>query len=71
VYKHNKAFDFILLMNEVAEYCRAHDIQLGYGRGSVNGSVVCWLLGITEMDSIKFKLNFERFMNVERVSLAD
>lgn len=71
VYKHNKAIDFILLMVDVADYCRNHGIQLGYGRGSVTGSLVCWLLGITEMDSIKFNLNFERFMNTERVSLAD
>lgn len=71
VYEHNKAIDFILLMVDVVNYCREHGIQLGYGRGSVTGSVVCWLLGITEMDSIKFNLNFERFMNTERVSLAD
>ena len=45
--------------------------MVGYGRGSVNGSVIAWLLGITEMDSIKYHLNFERFMNVERVSLSD
>ena len=71
VFKHNGAIDFILLMVDVVNYCREHDIQLGYGRGSVNGSVICWILGITEMDSIKFGLNFERFMNTERVSLAD
>lgn len=71
VFKHNGAIDFILLMVDVANYCREHGIQLGYGRGSVNGSVICWILGITEMDSIKFGLNFERFMNTERVSLAD
>ena len=37
----------------------------------MNGSVIAWLLGITEMDSIKHGLNFDRFMNVERVSLSD
>lgn len=71
VYKHNGAFDFILLMAEIIEFCRAHDIDTGWGRGSVNGSIICWLLQITQMDSIKHNLNFERFMNTERVSLAD
>ena len=71
VFKHNGAIDFILLMDDIVQYCRKHDIQIGWGRGSVNGSVICWLLGITEMDSIKWGLNFERFMNTERVSLSD
>lgn len=70
-YRHNKAFDFILLMEDVCSFCRSRNIQIGYGRGSVNGSIICWLIGITEMDSVKFKLNFERFMNTERISLAD
>lgn len=70
-YKHNGAIDFVLLMSDVIDYCRANDIQIGWGRGSVNGSVICWLLHITEMDSIKHNLSFERFMNTERVSLAD
>lgn len=70
-YIHNNAIDFMLLMTDIIKWCQAHDIQVGYGRGSVNGSVIAWLLGITEMDSIKHGLNYERFMNVERVSLAD
>lgn len=70
-YKHNQAIDFMLLMEDIISWCREQDIQVGYGRGSVNGSVIAWLLGITEMDSIKHKLNFDRFLNVERVSLSD
>lgn len=70
-YKHNGAIDFMLLMEDIVAWCRTQDIPIGYGRGSVNGSVVAWVLGITEMDSIKHKLNFERFMNIERVSLSD
>lgn len=70
-YEHNGAFDFMLLMEDIISWCHANDIPTGYGRGSVNGSVCAWLLGITEMDSIKHNLNFERFMNVERVSLSD
>lgn len=70
-YVHNEAIDFMLLTEDIISWCRANDITVGYGRGSVNGSVIAWLLGITEMDSIKHHLNFERFMNVERVSLSD
>lgn len=70
-YKHNGAIDFMLLMDDIIKWCLDNDIQVGYGRGSVNGSVIAYILGITEMDSIKHKLNFERFMNVERVSLSD
>ena len=70
-YKHNQAIDFMLLMEDICSWCRENDIGIGYGRGSVNGSVIAWLLNITEMDSIKHKLNFDRFMNIERVSLSD
>lgn len=70
-YKHNGAIDFMLLMEDIISWCIDQEIYVGYGRGSCNGSVIAWLLGITEMDSIKHKLNFERFMNVERVSLSD
>lgn len=70
-YEHNGAIDFMLLMEDMISWCIKNDIMVGYGRGSVNGSVIAWLLGITEMDSIKHNLNFERFMNTERVSLSD
>ena len=70
-YVHNGAIDFMLLMEDIIDWCNHHDIKVGYGRGSVNGSVIAWLLGITEMDSIKHGLNFERFMNIERISLSD
>ena len=70
-YIHNQAIDFMLLMTDILDWCRANDIEVGYGRGSVNGSIIAWLLHITEMDSIKHKLNFDRFMNTSRVSLSD
>lgn len=59
-YEHNGAIDFMLLMEDIINWCIENDVMVGYGRGSVNGSVIAWLLGITEMDSIKHKLNFER-----------
>nr|DAH60716.1 MAG TPA: DNA polymerase III, alpha subunit [Caudoviricetes sp.] len=70
-YIHNGAIDFMLLMEDIVAWCRTQDILIGYGRGSCTGSLIAYLLGITEMDSIKHGLNFDRFMNVERVSLSD
>ena len=71
IYVHNGMVDFMLLATEMIDFCREHDIGVGYGRGSVNGSIIAWLLGITEMDSIKYNLNFSRFASPEKISLAD
>lgn len=70
-YKHNGAIDFMLLEENYKSEMRRRNVKFGYSRGSVSGSIIAYLLGITEVDSIKYNLNFERFMNKERVSLAD
>ena len=70
-YKHNNAIDFMLLEEDYKSEMRKRGIRFGYSRGSVSGSIIAYLLGITEVDSVKYNLNFERFMNTERVSLAD
>jgi len=70
-FKHNGAVDFMLLEEKIKTEMRNRDIHAGYSRGSVSGSLVAYILGITEVDSIKYNMNFERFMNKERVSLAD
>lgn len=70
-YKHNDAIDFILLEEDYKRELRKQGVHYGYSRGSVSGSVIAYLLGITDVDSIKYNLNFERFMNKERISLAD
>ena len=44
---------------------------VGLGRGSGVGSLVCYILGITAMDPIKYNLIFERYLNLERVSMPD
>lgn len=46
-------------------------IHAGYGRGSSSGSLVCFLLNIVQVDPVRENLNFERFMNKDRVSIAD
>ena len=70
-YVGNDMVDFMLLADDMISFCKKNDIEVGYGRGSVNGSVIAWILGLTEMDSLKFNLNFQRFANPERKSLAD
>lgn len=67
----NGAIDYLLLEEDYKSWCRKNDIPYGFGRGSVSGSYIAYLLKITEMDSIEHNLIFERFMNKERVSLCD
>lgn len=70
-YIHNGAVDFLLLDEDIKSWARDNKYYCGYSRGSCSGSEICYLIGITDIDSIKHRMNFERFMNVERVSLAD
>ena len=71
VYEHNGAFDFLLLDEDIKSAAAEVGIFPGPSRGSVSGSIIAYLIGMTDMDSIKHKLNFNRFMSKERVSLAD
>ena len=71
VYKATKSIDFMMLEVFMRAWEKEHGIECGYGRGSVSGSFIAYLLGITQMDSKKFHLNFFRFMNPSRVTNAD
>lgn len=71
VYKATKSIDFMMLEVFMRAWEKEHGIECGYGRGSVSGSFVAYLLGITHMDSKKFNLNLFRFMNPSRVTNAD
>lgn len=71
VYKATKSIDFMLLQTYLREWESQHGIQCGYGRGSVSGSMIAYLLGVTQMDSIRFGLNLFRFLNPSRVTNAD
>lgn len=70
-YKKNGALQFLLLDDMVKIYCRENNIKYGYGRGSVSGSFIAYLMQITEINPIQWDLSFERFMSPDRVSLAD
>lgn len=63
--------EYFLVVWDFVNYARTHGIPTGPGRGSGAGSLVAFLLGITEIDSIKYNLLFERFLNPERVSMPD
>lgn len=71
VYIKTKSIDFMLLQIYLREWEKSKGIQCGYGRGSVSGSEIAYLLGVTQMDSKKFDLNFFRFLNPDRVSNSD
>lgn len=71
VYKKTKSTEFMLLQDYLRDWEKSEGIYCGYGRGSVSGSLIAYILGITEMDSIKFDLNFFRFLNPARVTNAD
>lgn len=52
-------------------FTKSVGMSTGVGRGSAGGSLVCYLLGITKIDPIRFDLLFERFLNEQRVSMPD
>ena len=70
-YIHNEAIDFMLLEEDYKRELRNKGVKYGYSRGSVSGSIIAYILDITYVDSIKYNLNFQRFMNKERITLAD
>ena len=63
--------DYFLVVWDFIHWAREHSIPVGPGRGSGAGCLVAYLLGITNLDPLRFKLLFERFLNPERVSPPD
>ena len=67
-----KGFDaYFLIVWDFINYSRKNNIPVGPGRGSGAGSLVAYSLTITDIDPIRFKLFFERFLNPERTSMPD
>ena len=63
--------DYFLVVWDFIDWAKKHGIPVGPGRGSGAGCIVAYLLGITNLDPLRFKLLFERFLNPERVSPPD
>ena len=64
----NDLCDYFMILWDIMNWCRAEGINTGTGRGSVCGSLVAYLLHITDVDPLKYGLMFERFLNETRVS---
>ena len=63
--------DYFLIVQDYVSYAKKHHILVGPGRGSAAGSLVSYLLNITQIDPIKNDLQFERFLNPYRKSMPD
>ena len=63
--------DYFLIVQDYVNFARSQKIPVGPGRGSGAGSLVAYMVGITDVDSLEFDLLFERFLNPERVSMPD
>lgn len=62
---------YFLIVNDFVNWAKKNGILVGPGRGSAAGSLVSYLLNITNVDPLKFDLLFERFLNPDRISLPD
>lgn len=69
---HQMGFDgYFIIVWDFINYAKTHNVKVGVGRGSGSGSLVCFTIGITNLDPIKYGLIFERFLNPQRVSYPD
>ncbi len=62
---------YFLIVADFIEYAKSKGIPVGPGRGSAAGSLVSYALGITDVDPIRYRLLFERFLNPDRISMPD
>lgn len=62
---------YFLLIRDLINWARSVDIMVGPGRGSSSASLVCFLLGITSVDPLKYNLYFERFLAPGRIDYPD
>ena len=62
---------YFLIVMDFIRWAKDNDIPVGPGRGSGAGSLVAYVLEITDLDPLKYDLLFERFLNPERVSMPD
>ena len=70
-FKAQGMISFMAFMCELVTWCWANGIPVGYGRGSVAGSTLAYILDVTDVDPVKWNTVFSRFCNPDRISLAD
>ncbi len=63
--------DYILIVHDFIDWAKRRGIPMGPGRGSGAGSIILFLIGITDIEPLRFNLFFERFINPERISYPD
>lgn len=63
--------DYFIILDNILQNARNKGVKIGPGRGSGAGSLILYLLGITDVDPIKYGLQFERFLNPERRGMPD
>lgn len=63
--------DYFLLLEDLYSFTSKNNIYMGIGRGSAGGSLVLYCLDVIQVDPIRYHLLFERFINVDRVSMCD
>ncbi len=63
--------DYFLIVQDLVNWAKAHGIAVGPGRGSAAGSLVSYILRITDIDPLRYNLLFERFLNPERIQMPD
>lgn len=68
---HMQFSDYFLIVYDYVRFAKTKGILVGPGRGSAAGSLVAYVLGITNVDPIRYQLIFERFLNPERISMPD
>ena len=63
--------DYLLIVWDFINWAKRNHIPMGPGRGSGAGSIVLYLIGVTDIEPLRFHLFFERFINPERISYPD
>jgi len=63
--------DYFLIVSDFVGFAKRKGIMVGPGRGSAAGSIVAYVLKITDLDPMEYDLLFERFLNPERISMPD
>ena len=63
--------DYMLIVYDFIDWAKRRGIPMGPGRGSAAGSIIAYLIGITDIEPLGFRLIFERFINPERLSYPD